>query len=221
VQSNLPQKIPSKTRISLLLSQKKILRFGCAAVLLQIAFCFFSFQIIKGQCHFDSYTTDNGLPQNGVRGIAQTPDGYLWFTTFDGLVRFDGAKFKVFDKNNSKGILSNRFFTLQAQPDGILFAGTEDGGLTVYRGGEFQTYTVADGLPSNEIILMKSDARGEIFISTAAGDVYFRDGMFVPVADADNPNQGKFYLSPTGNLVLRQKRSQANRARRARNFLPD
>src|SRR4051812_4409979 len=64
------------------------------------------------QYRFDSFTTDNGLPQNGVRGIAQTPDGYLWFTTFDGLVRFDGVKFTVFDKNNSDGIFSNRFSLL-------------------------------------------------------------------------------------------------------------
>ncbi len=67
-------------------------------------------QMVSAQYHFDSFTTDNGLPQNGVRDIVQTPDGYLWFTTFDGLVRCDGAKFVVFDKNNSPGILSNRFF---------------------------------------------------------------------------------------------------------------
>src|SRR4051812_17032634 len=70
----------------------------------------FFVQILSAQYRFDSFTTDNGLPQNGVRGITQTPDGYLWFTTFDGLVRFDGVKFTVFDKNNSKGIFSNRFF---------------------------------------------------------------------------------------------------------------
>ena len=74
------------------------------------------------QYRFDSWTTDNGLPQNGVRGIVQSPDGYLWFTTFDGLVRFDGATFAVFDKNNSKGIASNRFFDLYLDPDGTLVA---------------------------------------------------------------------------------------------------
>src|SRR5204863_1565704 len=79
-------------------------------------FHFFTFllfpQIVSAQYRFDSFTTDNGLPQNGVRGIAQTPDGYLWFTTFDGIVRFDGVKFTVFDKNNTKGIGGNRFSML-------------------------------------------------------------------------------------------------------------
>ncbi|MDQ6788075.1 MAG: histidine kinase [Acidobacteriota bacterium] len=184
----------------------KVKRFpsgGQSDYVLKIIILLFLFsQTVRAQYHFDSFTTDNGLPQNGVRGIAQTPDGYLWFTTFDGLVRYDGERFAVFDKNNSKGILSNRFFVLQVAPDGTLLAGTEDGGLTVYRGGEFRTYTVTDGLPSNDITIIRSDARGETFISTTGGDVYFRNGKFVAVKDAENPNQGKFYLSPAGNLWL-------------------
>ena len=41
----------------------------------------------------------DGLPLNKVRAIAQTPDGYLWVGTFNGLARFDGVRFKVFDGN--------------------------------------------------------------------------------------------------------------------------
>src|SRR5689334_1875168 len=39
---------------------------------------------------FDKWTTDNGLPQNSVSSILQSRDGFLWFTTNDGLVRYDG-----------------------------------------------------------------------------------------------------------------------------------
>jgi len=53
------------------------------------------------QYRFDHWTADNGLPQNSVRDIVQTRDGYLWLTTFDGLVRFDGVRFTVFNKSNS------------------------------------------------------------------------------------------------------------------------
>jgi signal transduction histidine kinase/ligand-binding sensor domain-containing protein len=163
--------------------------------------------IIWAQYRFDSFTTDNGLPQNGVRGIKQTPDGYLWFTTFDGLVRYDGAKFTVFDKNNSPGILSNRFSILHVEPDGTLFAGTEEGGLTVLRDGIFKTYTTADGLPSNIIVYFGTDAKGDFIIETAAGYCYFRDGGFIPVSSAEMPNKNLFYRSPTGNLWLYDKDS--------------
>ena len=36
------------------------------------------------------WTTEDGLPDNGVRAIAQTPDGYLWIGTLNGLARRDG-----------------------------------------------------------------------------------------------------------------------------------
>jgi hypothetical protein len=64
------------------------------------------------QYRFDHWTADNGLPQNSVRDIVQTRDGYLWMTTFDGLVRFDGVRFTVFNKSNTPGLASNRFFNL-------------------------------------------------------------------------------------------------------------
>ena len=57
----------------------------------------------------DTWTTANGLPQNTINSVVQTPDGYLWLATFDGLARFDGVRFTIFDRGNSKGIVNNRF----------------------------------------------------------------------------------------------------------------
>jgi signal transduction histidine kinase/ligand-binding sensor domain-containing protein len=174
-------------------------------------FFLFSFLLLlfirtaSAQYRFDSWTTDNGLPQNGVRGIAQTPDGYLWFTTFDGLVRFDGVKFTVFDKNNSKGIFSNRFNLLSTEKDGSLIAGTEADGVTIYRAGVFQSFTTAEGLPTNLIQDFSKNNfgdSGEVTLSTDAGKFYFRNEEFVPVPEAENPNQGRFYSAPSGDLWL-------------------
>ncbi|MEQ1646783.1 MAG: two-component regulator propeller domain-containing protein, partial [Pyrinomonadaceae bacterium] len=93
---------------------------------------------VIGQYRFDNWTTDNGLPQNGVREITQSPEGYLWFTTFDGLVRFDGLRFTTFNKSNTKGIINNRFTGIFADKDGTIYATTmEDGVLTIYRDGVF------------------------------------------------------------------------------------
>jgi len=41
---------------------------------------------------FDVWTTDSGLPQNSISTILQSRDGYLWLSTLDGLVRFDGVR---------------------------------------------------------------------------------------------------------------------------------
>jgi ligand-binding sensor domain-containing protein len=75
-------------------------------------FPLFVSQATHAQYSFDHWTTDNGLPQNNVRDIVQTRDGYLWLATLDGLVRFDGVRFTVFNKSNSPGIITNRFVML-------------------------------------------------------------------------------------------------------------
>ena len=55
--------------------------------------------IAFAQHQFESWTTENGLPQNSVNDIVQTRDGYLWLATFGGLVRFDGIRFVIFDRS--------------------------------------------------------------------------------------------------------------------------
>jgi len=40
------------------------------------------------------WLTDDGLPNNNVTGLAQTPDGYLWVATSAQLTRFDGLRFE-------------------------------------------------------------------------------------------------------------------------------
>lgn len=130
------------------------------------------------QYRFDSWTTDNGLPQNGIRQITQTPDGYLWFTTFDGLVRFDGVKFTVFSKGNSPGILNNRFGKLISDKHGTLWAQTEDQMLTVYRDGVFTTYDNTQ-IPEHDLVGFYTDADGEVLLVTKSANYYLRDGKFI------------------------------------------
>lgn len=93
------------------------------------------------QYRFDHWTADNGLPQNSVRDIVQTQDGYLWFTTFDGLVRFDGVRFTAFNKSNSPGIASNRFVNLFEDRFGDLWATVETGEVVRRHQGRFATYS--------------------------------------------------------------------------------
>src|SRR5689334_15498704 len=53
------------------------------------------------QYRWDVWQKEDGLPQNSVTTILQTKDGYLWLGTLEGLVRFDGQRFVVFDRQNT------------------------------------------------------------------------------------------------------------------------
>jgi len=114
--------------------------------------------------HIASWTTENGLPQNIVRDICQTPDGYLWLATLDGLVRFDGVRFVVFNRTNTPGIKGNRFTSVYCMPNGEFWAGTESNGVTRYSQGRFTTYTAGEGIPANDVFAVVGDDAGHVWI---------------------------------------------------------
>ncbi|CAA9379139.1 MAG: hypothetical protein AVDCRST_MAG74-229 [uncultured Pyrinomonadaceae bacterium] len=166
---------------------------------LLLCFCFcLCVTTATAQYRFDHWTADDGLPQNSVYGIVQTNDGYLWFTTFDGLVRFDGVKFAVFNKNNTKGLASNRIQIIFAEADDTLWLGTEDGGLVRFRNGQAQSFTTADGLPSNQVNGVQKDLDGSLLIFTSVGDARLRDGR-ITVERQEGDRNYKVYVSPANS----------------------
>ncbi len=103
-------------------------RVGLAFVLVLGAFCPMVQAVEPRWSLFDyaldRWQTSEGLPQNSVNAIRQTPDGYLWLATFDGLVRFDGREFTVFRPPATQGLRTPRILTLEVDRKGGLFNST-------------------------------------------------------------------------------------------------
>ncbi|HEU6447451.1 MAG TPA: two-component regulator propeller domain-containing protein [Verrucomicrobiae bacterium] len=86
----------------------------------------------------DQWDTENGLPSSTVTSIAQTPDGYLWVGTYNGLARFDGNRFVIFDPVTTPELTHPRIQGLFLDKQGTLWINTFRGGLTSYRDGIFR-----------------------------------------------------------------------------------
>ncbi len=87
------------------------------------------------------WSTDTGLPprtppQNSIIAMTQTREGYLWLGTLNGLARFDGREFKVFDQNNLPQLGSGRVVFLFADSYGGLWVGTEASGAVLIKRGQ-------------------------------------------------------------------------------------
>ena len=118
------------------------------------------------------WTQEDGLPQDTVRAIAQTPDGYLWIGTEEGLASFDGYDFTTFNRRG--GILPNdSVAALAVARDGTLWAGTP-GGLVSFKDGVWRTLGRAEGLadPSILSIATASGAADARVWVVASGTVY-------------------------------------------------
>ncbi|NOT64152.1 MAG: hypothetical protein HOP19_28385, partial [Acidobacteria bacterium] len=148
------------------------------------------FTRVTAQYRFDHWTADNGLPQNSVRDIVQTRDGYLWLATFDGLVRFDGVRFTVFNKSNSPGIVTNRFTQLYEDAQGDLWACTEGGEVTRRHAGRFTSYTKENGVPAHPPVYSGGDGRGNLLLGSAGHLWRWADGQFQPADDYRLPAGG-------------------------------
>jgi signal transduction histidine kinase/ligand-binding sensor domain-containing protein len=87
----------------------------------------------------DVWTSDDDLPDSSVTAITQTPDGYLWIGTLNGLARFDGIRFTHFDPLTTPALKHARIqggglFLGRA---GTLWINTYDGSMTSLRDGVF------------------------------------------------------------------------------------
>ncbi len=102
----------------------------------------------------DVWTADAGLPDSSVTALAQTPDGYLWIGTYNGLARFDGKQFVTFDPANTPALAHARIRQLAVDHQGTLWINTLDGSMTSLRRGVFtREWTGADG-PDPDVTLL-------------------------------------------------------------------
>jgi len=164
------------------------------------AMLFISSAVTPAQYRFHNWNTDSGLPQNSIYDILQTRDGFLWFTTLDGLVRYDGASYTVFNKANSKGMKSNRLRCVYEDTDGSLWIGSEDGGVTHYQNNTFKTYTTDDGVPADLVAKVRRRPNGDLLVQTSNGVGRKEGERFVSITtDKSSPDNDLGILGPSGD----------------------
>ncbi len=117
------------------------------------------------------WDTDTGLPHNQVHTIAQTPDGYLWFGTWEGLVRFNAREFRLFDRNTVAELADNGVRALLVDRRQRLWAGTSRGGLSRLDGENWDHFDQRDGMISDEVLALREDSVGRIWVGLEEGGV--------------------------------------------------
>lgn len=132
-----------------------------------------------GQYSHRAWTKRDGLPQNSVTSIAQTPDGYLWFGTMEGLARFDGTSFFTLNTRNTPQLGMNYILALLADQDSALWIGTNGAGLLRLRNGEIVRLNVPCEQEHLAIREFNEDHHGNVWVATTAGLAQFRGDSLI------------------------------------------
>jgi len=150
---------------------------------------------IHAQYRLDTWTTDNGLPQNSITGLTQTPDEYLWLTTNDGLVRFDGNRFKVFNRSNTSHMTTNRLSAAFADKSGRMWFRAEDGGILYYEKGVFSVAAKPGEIPTDQRSPFFDDTSGGVITNINRRPYRFQNGKFAPFKIENLPPDSPIILT--------------------------
>ena len=159
------------------------------------------------------WTTNEGLPQDTVNAVTQDGDGYIWFGTQEGLVRFDGVQFVTFDSYNNQAFKSGVITTVFTDRKGVLWIGASDA-LLRYKNGDFTRFGEKNGLWDGfKVKNISEDKEGNLWLGYSNGDqinggiglIRFKDEQGVSLTTQDGLSADqikKTFPDQQGNLWI-------------------
>ncbi len=183
---------------------------------------------------FTNFTTAQGLANNTVFSITQDSKGDLWFGTYGGASRYDGNRVVAIEaalqrgetipermqqdlkRENGKfvksftnyttvqGLAYNYVRSIIQDSKGILWFGTDGGGVSRYDGKSFTNYTTSQGLANNKVLSITEDSKGNLWFGTYGGGVSRYDGKsfsnFTTAKGLPDDGVTQVMISPSANL---------------------
>jgi signal transduction histidine kinase/ligand-binding sensor domain-containing protein len=162
-----------------------------------------------------AWTARDGAPSN-IRNIEQTADGWLWLGGDEGLYRFDGVKFELYQPRSGT-LFSGGVLAMGRLPDGRLWMSSNGSSLALMQDGVPTTYGSADGLPHTSFYKVVQEANGRLWVASAVGISQLEPGakhwhdanaalglpVRVLVLDLMQDRRGTFWMLSTTGLFSR------------------
>jgi ligand-binding sensor domain-containing protein/signal transduction histidine kinase len=171
-----------------------------------------------GEFLIQRWDTASGLPHNTVRAIAQTPDGYLWLGTENGLARFDGVRFENFVREDTPALPNPNVEFLQVDARGRLWVGAKSH-LAFWDGRRLTEpeLPLAGGDQVDHLLLSRSNEvvfgtaqgcvlRGRI---SAAGNYQWTSSRPAGMSQFAVDARGEIWQLPVGGKLRRLRDTQA------------
>lgn len=161
-----------------------------------------------GQFVHAAWSAKDGLPS--VNALAQTSDGFLWLGTMPGLYRFDGVSFERYQPRSGPAFQSSSITALVALPNGDLWIGYRDKGVSRLRDGGNTNFTSANGFPAASVTRLVADREGVIWAATDGGLARFEHDRWQRIGNDWSYPGGKavtVYVDRRGTLWVASERA--------------
>ncbi|MDD2550415.1 MAG: FISUMP domain-containing protein, partial [Bacteroidales bacterium] len=130
-----------------------------------------------------TYTTENGLPSNYTKALAEDSNGNIWIGTgWSGLVKYDGTNFTAYSE--TEGLVGDGVKDVKVDENGVIWVATL-GGVSKYNGTSFTNYTKTEGLAHNAVNTILVQTPTSLLFGTDNGISNFTDNTWVTLNTAD------------------------------------
>jgi signal transduction histidine kinase/ligand-binding sensor domain-containing protein len=160
----------------------------------------------------DQWTGQDGLISNNLTSVYQTSDNFIWITSFNGVVRFDGVNFKLFDKTNIPFLSSNGFYKTFEDSKGNIWFCSQSSGIIKYADDSFEQ-VLPVGRNSLSVRSVAEDREGNLWVGTNNEGLYVYKNSVLSrvemeefdlshIMDIAVDNEGKVYIATIGDGLL-------------------
>lgn len=135
----------------------------------------------------DTWTNKSGLVSNNVISVFQAADDYLWISSYNGLQKFDGNKFEIYDQTNIPYLSSNTIYEgTQDKRGNVLFC-TSSSGVIGYDGRQFTSMPLPNFIPSSVVSIL-SDSQNNLWLGSKNNGLYKIDANGKAARISEIPN---------------------------------
>lgn len=131
----------------------------------------------------DQWTGETGLNSNNLSSVLQTDDGFLWITTYNGLLRFDGVGFDMYNRDNLPFLITDAFYRTYSGPDNTLWFTTQGSGIIKYKNGEFKPFLRGSRVLPLSIRCLLFAKSGELWVGSNNNGAYIIQDTVVRKVD--------------------------------------
>jgi diguanylate cyclase (GGDEF)-like protein len=144
------------------------------------------------------------LPQTTVHAILQSRDGYLWVSTYEGVVRMDGVSYEIVDRQSTGGgLAANGVLEMYEDATGAIWFGTFLGGVSRLAAGNWTKWGPEVGLEGQFVRAIRRAADGRIVVGTNSGLFRIEGDRAVRASDTFlNGSVRRIIEAPDGDLLV-------------------
>jgi len=148
-------------------------------------------------------TGEGALPQSSVIAMTQSHDGYLWLGTLDGLVRFDGVRFTVFDESTTTNLSSIQIVKLFEDSRSNLWIGTQTSGTMLVTNGQILKLELGQGRRKGHLASLCEDSQGAVWLLTEDRELarYWHGQVDVWNIPGESYNSGRAVIAENSGMV--------------------